>query len=65
MNNLKQELSGTKAYEQTSAKERSVINHHIFQTVTGFGDFLHSIGYLNCTNNHISLDLLRIQALNC
>ena len=35
-------------------------------------DFLHSIGYLNCTNNHISRDLLLIPAharipkyLNC
>ena len=26
----KQELSGTKAYEQTSAEEKSVINHDIF-----------------------------------
>ena len=26
-NTLKQELSGTKAYEQTSAEEKSVINH--------------------------------------
>ena len=25
-------------------------------------DFLHSIGYLNCTNNHISIDLLLIPA---
>ena len=30
INTLKQELSGTKAYEQTSAEEKSVINHHIF-----------------------------------
>ena len=35
-------------------------------------DFLHSIAYLNCINNHISLDLLLISAharlpnyLNC
>ena len=27
---LKQELNGTKAYEQTSEKEKSVINKHIF-----------------------------------
>ena len=37
INTLKQELSGTKAYEQTSAEEKSVINHHIFQNATRFG----------------------------
>ena len=31
---LKQELSGTKAYEQTSEKEKSVINNHIFHNAT-------------------------------
>ena len=34
---LQQVLSGTKAYEQTSAEEKSVINHHIFQNATRFG----------------------------
>ena len=34
---LKQELRGTKAYEQTSAEEKSVTNHHIFQNATRFG----------------------------
>ena len=33
----KQELSGTKAYEQTFAEEKSVINHHSFQNATRFG----------------------------
>ena len=33
---LKQELSGTKAYEQTSEKEKSVINNHIFHNATKF-----------------------------
>ena len=33
---LKQELSGTKAYEQTSEKEKSVINNHIFHNATSF-----------------------------
>ena len=33
---LKQELSGTKAYEQTSEKEESVINNHIFHNATKF-----------------------------
>ena len=37
INNLKQELRGTKTYEQTSAEEKSVINHHIFQNATRFG----------------------------
>ena len=33
---LKQELSDTKAYEQTSEKEKSVINNHIFHNATRF-----------------------------
>ena len=33
---LKQELGGTKAYEQTSEKEKSVINNHIFHNATRF-----------------------------
>ena len=33
---LKQELSGNKAYEQTSEKEKSVINNHIFHNATRF-----------------------------
>ena len=37
INTLKQELSGTKAYEQASAEEKTVINHHIFRHVTKFG----------------------------
>ena len=36
INTLKQELSGTKAYEQTSVKEKSVINNHIFHNATRF-----------------------------
>ena len=34
---LKQELSGTKACEQTSEKEKSVKNTHIFHNATRFG----------------------------
>ena len=30
-------MSSTKAYEQTSAKEKSVIYHHSFQNATMFG----------------------------
>ena len=37
LSTLKQELSGTKALEQTSAEEKSVINQHIFQNATRFG----------------------------
>ena len=33
---LKQELSGTKAYEQASEKEKSVTNNHIFHNATRF-----------------------------
>ena len=33
---LKQELSGTKAYEQTSEKEKYVISNHIFHNATRF-----------------------------
>ena len=33
---LKQELIGTKAYEQTSEKKKSVINNHIFHNATRF-----------------------------
>ena len=36
INTLKQELSDTKAYEQTS-EEKSLINDHIFQNATRFG----------------------------
>ena len=36
INTLKQELSGTKAYEQTSIKGKSVINNHIFHNATRF-----------------------------
>ena len=67
---LKQELSGTKAYEQTSEKEKSVINNHIFIMKTGLlyvlmktkRGFLYSTGYLNCTNNHKRPNLLLILA---
>ena len=35
-----QELSGTKAYEQTSEKEKSAINNHIFHNATRFAVML-------------------------
>ena len=37
INTLNQELSGTKADEQTSAEEKSANNHHVFQNATRFG----------------------------
>ena len=36
INTLKQELGGTKAYEQTSEKEKFVINNHIIHNATRF-----------------------------
>ena len=33
---LMHEMSGTKAYEQTSEKEKSVITNHIFHNATRF-----------------------------
>ena len=36
INILKQELSGTKAYKQTSEKEKSVINNPFFHNATRF-----------------------------
>ena len=36
INTLKQELSDTTAYEQTTEKEKSVINNHIFHNATRF-----------------------------
>ena len=53
--------------KQTSEKEKSVINNHIFHNATRFAvsvnDFLHYIGYLNCTKKqHIRLDLMLILA---
>ena len=38
INTLKQELGGTKAYEQTSEKEKSVIDNHIFHSATRFAE---------------------------
>ena len=67
---LKQELSGTKAYEQTSEKEKSVINNHIFHNASRLAvsvnedqERLPTFYWLpNCTNNHMRHDLLLILA---
>ena len=70
INTLKQELSGTKAYEQTSEKEKSVINNHIFHKATRFAvsvnedqEKLPTFNWLpKLHKNHIRLDLLLILA---
>ena len=64
INTFQQELNGSKAYEQTSAKEKSVINHRIFHTATRFGvsvdedqERLSSFCWLpKLHNNHIRFD---------
>ena len=67
---LKQELSGTKAYEQTFEKEKSFINNHIFYNATRFAvsvnedqERLPKFYWLTSLNKkHIRLDLLLILA---
>ena len=67
---LKQELGGTKAYEQTSEKEKSVINNHTFHNATRFAlsvnedqERLPTFYWLpKLHKNHIRLDLLLILA---
>ena len=65
-----QQLSGTKAYEQTSEKEKSVINNHIFCNATRFAvsvnedqERLPTFYWLpKLHKNHIRFDLLIILA---
>ena len=62
INTLKLELNDTKAYEQTSENEKSVINNHIFHNATNFAvsvnedkEKLPTFYWLpNCTSSHIS-----------
>ena len=57
INTLKQELSGTKAYKETSEEEKSVVNGHCNHLALDFlyvlrnakTDFLRCIGYLSFT----------------
>ena len=51
INTLKQELSGTKAYKETSVLRNAKT------------DFLRCIGYLSFTKHHIKHDLLQTQVL--
>ena len=71
INTLKQELSGTKAYKETSEKEKSVVNGHCNHLALKFlyvlrntkTDFLRCIGYLSFTKKRIKHDLLQTQVL--
>ena len=71
INTLKQELSGTKAYKETSEEEKSVVNGHCNHLALKFlyvlrkakTDFLRCIGYLSFTKDRINLDLLQTQVL--
>ena len=68
---LKQELSGTKPYEQTSEKEKSVINNHILHNASRFAVSVNEVQERLPTfywlpklhkKNHIRLDVLLILA---
>ena len=66
---LKQDLHCTKIYEQTSAKEKSVINHHIFQNATRFAvsvdedqERLPTFYWLPNLHKHLWFDLFLIPA---
>ena len=55
---LKQELSGTKAYEQTSEKDKSVINNHIFYNATNIHPSELQLNKANFSDTEVSfLDL--------
>ena len=71
INTLKQELSGTKAYKETSAEKKSVVNGYCNHLALNFlymlrnakTDFLRCIGYLSFTKDRIKHDLLQTQVL--
>ena len=71
INTLKQELSGTKAYKETSEEEKSVVNGHCNHLALKFSvcvkerqaDFLRCIGYLSFTKDRIKHDLLQLKFL--
>ena len=70
-NTLKQELSGTKAYKETSEEEKSVVNGHCNHLALKFlyvlrnakTDLLRCIGYLSFNKHRIKHDLLQTQVL--
>ena len=71
VNTLKQELDGTRAYQETDTDEMSVVNAHLNDLPVKFSvcviesqDKLPTIiGYLSFTKDHTKLDLLQILAL--
>ena len=67
INTLKQELNGTKAYEETSIDEKSVVYSHSNEIPNKFAvyvtDFLRCIGYPSFIKDHIRLASLQILAL--
>ena len=67
VNTLKQELSETKAYKETSEEEKSVMNGHCNHLAIKFSVCvkvrLRCIGYLSFTNDRIKHDLLQTQVL--
>ena len=71
INTLKQELNGTKAYEETSKDEKSVVYSHSNEIPKKFAvyvkerqdRFLRCIGYPSFIKDHIKLGSLQILAL--
>ena len=67
INTLKQELSGTKAYKETSEEEKSVVNghcnHFLYVLRNAKTDFLRCNGYLSFTKDRLKHDLLQTQVL--
>ena len=65
INTVKQELSGTKSYKETSEEEKSVVNGHCNHLALNFlyvlrnakTDFLRWVGYLSITKDRIKHDL--------
>ena len=71
INTLKQELNGTKAYEETSKDEKSVVYSHsneipkklLYMLRNAKPGFLRCIGYPSFIKDRIKLDSLQILAL--
>ena len=70
INILKQELNGTKAYEETPKDEKSVVYSHLNEIPNKFAvdvnaktGFLQCIGYPSFIKDHIKLGSLQILAL--
>ena len=71
INTLKQELNGTKAYEETSIDEKSVVYSHSNEIPNKFAVYVKErqdrlprcIGYPSFIKDHIRLGILQILAL--